>query len=79
MPSSTATNSGNNAGQSCPIAEKMIKYKIDDKEMDSASFLAFVHRVWPGEYDEEKTGAEGFYEKNGCKKGLRSYVLERKN
>ena len=149
MPSSTVTNSGNNAGQSCPIAEKMIKYKIDDKEMDSASFLAFVHRVWPGEYDGEKTGAalkktlnitaydgemlvgclrilsdgcyfgtiteilvlpeyrhrgigsrllqlaaentptmlyfgakpgtEGFYEKNGCKKGFSSYILERKN
>lgn len=126
-----------------------MEYKIDDKELNPAAFLAFVNRVWPGEYDEEKTGAalkktlnitaydgevlagclrilsdgcyfgtiteilvlpgyrhrgigsrllqlaaentptmlyfgakpgaEGFYEKNGCKKGLRSYVLERKN
>ena len=56
-----------------------MEYKIVDKELNPAAFLAFVNRVWPGEYDEEKTGAEGFYEKNGCKKGLRSYVLERKN
>ena len=56
-----------------------MEYKIDDKELNPAAFLAFINRVWPGEYDEEKTGAEGFYEKNGCKKGLRSYVLERKN
>ena len=123
-------------------------YRIDDKQLNAAVFLAFVQQVWPGSYDVERTQhalsrtlnitaydqgelvgclrilsdgcffgtitellvlpayrhqgigsrllqlakantptmlyfgaqpeAEGFYEKNGCRKGLQSYVIEKK-
>ena len=125
-----------------------MEYRIDDRELDTEGFLAFVNKVWPGEYDAERTsaalartlnitardggtlvgclrilsdgyffgtitellvlpeyqkqgigsrllqlakentptalyfgaqpGAERFYEKNGCPKGLQSYTLPRK-
>ena len=125
----------------------MLTYKIDDSSLDAAVFLPFVNRVWPGEYDFEKTqtaltktlnltaydgpalvgclriltdgyyfgtitellvlpeyqnkgvgskllqlakentptmlyfgaqpGVEGFYEKNGCQKGLQSYTIDK--
>ena len=123
-------------------------YRVDDKQLDAEVFLAFVNRVWPGNYDAERTqgalaktlnitaydgekligclrilsdgcyfgtitellvlpeyqskgvgstllqlakantptmlyfgaqpGLEGFYEKNGCKKGMQSYVIDKK-
>lgn len=126
----------------------MIDYRVDDRELDAASFLTFVNQVWPGKYDAEKTqaalsktlnitaydgkilagclrilsdgyyfgtitellvlpayqkqgigsrllqlaaehtptalyfgaqpGAEGFYEKNGCGRGLPSYTIRKK-
>ena len=127
-------------------AGKMMEYTVDDKELDAAAFIQFANRIWPGNYDENKTrgalsktiniaaydkkklagclrilsdgcffgtitellvlpeyrrqgigstllrlarenaptmlyfgaqpGVEGFYEKNGCQKGLQSYVIE---
>lgn len=127
-------------------AGKMMEYTVDDKELDAAAFIQFGNRIWPGNYDENKTraalsktiniaaydkkklagclrilsdgcffgtitellvlpeyrrqgigstllrlarenaptmlyfgaqpGLEHFYEKNGCQKGLQSYVIE---
>ena len=34
-----------------------MEYKVDDKGLDAAVFLPFVNRVWPGEYDMERTQA----------------------
>lgn len=33
-----------------------MEYRVDD-HLQSEPFLAFVNRVWPGEYDPEKTRA----------------------
>lgn len=126
----------------------MIRYKVDDRELEASVFVPFANRVWPGEYDMERTraalsktmnitaydgeclvgclrvltdgyyfgtitellvlpvyqrrgigsellrlakdnapttlyfgaqpGAEAFYEKNGCLKGIQSYVIKKK-
>ena len=32
-----------------------MEYRVDDRELDAARFIAFVNQVWPGSYDEEKT------------------------
>ena len=126
----------------------MISYQVDDRELNAAVFIPFVNRVWPGNYDAERTqdalartvnitardgktlvgclriltdgyffgtitemlvlpeyqrqgvgsrllqlakehtptmlyfgaqpGVEGFYEKNGCGKGLQSYTIGKK-
>ena len=32
-----------------------MEYIIDDLQLDAAKFIAFVNKVWPGSYDEEKT------------------------
>lgn len=123
-------------------------YRVDDRALEAEAFLPFVNRIWPGEYDLERTrdalsktinitardggalvgclrilsdgyyfgtitellvlpeyqkrgiggrllrlagahtptmlyfgaqpGLDGFYEKNGCKKSLQSYVIEKK-
>ena len=123
-------------------------YRVDDRKLDAAVFLAFVNQIWPGRYDAERTqtalsrtmnltaydgerligclrilsdgyyfgtitellvlpeyrhkgvgsellrlakantptmlyfgsqpGSEGFYEKNGCQKGMQSYTIEKK-
>lgn len=34
-----------------------MEYKIDDHELNATTFLPFVNRVWPGEYDTVKTQA----------------------
>lgn len=126
----------------------MIEYKVNDQELNAPMFITFAAKVWPGEYDIDKTqaalsktlnitaydgktlvgclrilsdgyyfgtvpellvlpeyqkqgigskllqlakdnaptmlyfgaqpGAEAFYEKNGCQKGLQSYTIKRK-
>nr|WP_330374295.1 hypothetical protein [Lachnoclostridium sp. An14] len=33
----------------------MVEYKIDDKGLNANAFICFVKRVWPGNYDYEKT------------------------
>lgn len=123
-------------------------YKVDDKELNASIFIPFVNKVWPGNYNMERTQSalsktlnitayddkelvgclrilsdgyyfgtitellvlpeyqkqgvgsrllqlakdntptmlyfgsqpevEEFYEKNGCKKGLQSYTIEKK-
>lgn len=123
-------------------------YKVDDRQLDAAAFIAFANQVWPGNYDAERTaaalsktmnitaydgerlvgclriltdgcffgtitellvlpdyqrqgigsrllqlarentpttlyfgaqpGAEAFYEKNGCVRGLQSYTIRKK-
>ena len=30
-------------------------YKVDDKELNAFMFISFVHQVWPGDYDMERT------------------------
>ena len=32
-------------------------YRIDDRRLDAATFIAFVDQVWPGNYDEDRTSA----------------------
>ena len=32
-----------------------MEYIIDDRQLDAAKFIAFVNKVWPGNYDEERT------------------------
>lgn len=32
-----------------------MEYKVDDRGLDTAVFLPFVNRIWPGEYDRERT------------------------
>ena len=126
-----------------------MEYIVDDQKLDVMDFIEFVNKVWPGDYDKEKTraaikktmnitvyensvlvgclriltdgyffgtitellvlpeyrsqgigskllslakdntptmlyfgaqpGAEEFYEKNGCKKSLPSYIIEKDN
>lgn len=34
-----------------------MEYKIDDRQLDGGTFIAFVNQVWPGQYDEERTSA----------------------
>lgn len=125
-----------------------MEYIIDDKALRAPEFIAFANKVWPGEYDPDKTrdalsktmnvtaydgdrlvgclriltdgyyfgtitemlvlpdyqgrgigsrllalakehtpsmlyfgaqpGNEAFFEKNGCRKGFQSYVIDRK-
>jgi GNAT superfamily N-acetyltransferase len=125
-----------------------MEYKINDQELNAAIFIPFVKKIWPGDYDLQKTqialsktlnitvydeqilvgclriltdgyyfgtitellvlpeyrkqgigskllqlakdntptmlyfgsqpGVEKFYEKNGCKKSLQSYMIEKK-
>ena len=125
-----------------------MEYNVDNKNLDAAVFVSFVNKVWPGNYDIDRTqsalsktlnitaydgnelvgclriltdgyyfgtitellilpeyqkkgvgskllqlakantptmlyfgsqpGPEGFYEKNGCKKGIQSYTIEKK-
>lgn len=31
-----------------------MKYIVDDKKLDAATFIAFVNQVWQGSYDVEK-------------------------
>ena len=34
-----------------------MEYRIDDRELDAKTFIAFVNQVWPGNYDKDKTSA----------------------
>ena len=34
-----------------------MEYRIDDRQLDAATFIAFVNQVWPGNYDMAKTSA----------------------
>ena len=33
-----------------------MEYRVDDRSLQPGPFLAFVNRIWPGEYDAERTG-----------------------
>lgn len=127
--------------------KRLVQYKVKDQELDASRFLSFVNKVWPGDYDLDKTQsalmktlnitayeddmlvgclrilsdgyyfgtitellvlpeyrrqgigsellrlagehtptklyfgaqseAEGFYERNGCRKSLQSYLTEK--
>lgn len=35
--------------------ELEMEYKVDDRGLDAAVFLPFVNRIWPGEYDRDRT------------------------
>ena len=32
-----------------------MEYRIDDRQLDAMSFIAFVNKVWPGKYDVDRT------------------------
>ena len=34
-----------------------MEYKVDDRELHADTFLPFVDKIWPGNYDTEKTEA----------------------
>ena len=34
-----------------------MKYKVNDQELNASMFITFVNRVWPGDYDLDKTQA----------------------
>lgn len=35
--------------------EKLLTYKVDDKDLLAQSFISFVNKVWPGNYDVNRT------------------------
>ncbi len=37
-----------------------MEYRIDDRQLNAAVFIAFVNKVWPGKYDEDRTAAALF-------------------
>lgn len=34
-----------------------MKYKINDQDLSSSTFIPFVNGIWPGEYNSDKTQA----------------------
>ena len=34
-----------------------MEYKVNDQELNASTFIMFVNRVWPGDYDLDKTQA----------------------
>ena len=32
-----------------------MEYKVNDQGLNTSVFIPFVNKVWPGDYDEEKT------------------------
>ena len=32
-----------------------MEYKVDDQELDAAIFISFVNKVWPGDYNMDKS------------------------
>ena len=34
-----------------------MEYKIGDSQLDASTFITFVNKVWPGEYDADRTAA----------------------
>ena len=32
-----------------------MEYKVNDQELNASTFITFVNRVWPGDYDLDKT------------------------
>ena len=34
-----------------------MEYIVDDQKLDVMDFIEFVNKVWPGDYDKEKTSA----------------------
>ena len=34
-----------------------MEYKVNDQELNASTFITFVNRVWPGDYDLDKTQA----------------------
>ena len=35
----------------------MIEYEVNDQKLNASVFISFVNRVWPGDYDVDKTQA----------------------
>ncbi|MDU2662313.1 MAG: GNAT family N-acetyltransferase, partial [Clostridioides difficile] len=32
-----------------------MEYKVNDQELNASMFIPFVNRIWPGDYDTDKT------------------------
>lgn len=41
-----------------------MKYIVDDKNLDAATFIAFANQIWQGSYNVEKT--QDALSKTGC-------------
>ena len=35
----------------------MIGYKVGDESVKAGEFIPFVNRIWPGDYDADRTSA----------------------
>ena len=35
--------------------QEMMEYKVNDQELNASMFIPFVNRIWPGDYDMDKT------------------------
>lgn len=51
----------------------MIEYRIDDRALSASAFVAFAAKIWPGNYDVDKTqralARSRFTRKTDVKKG----------
>ncbi len=66
-----------------------MRYTIDDRELAASTFISFANQMgskllWLAKeaaptmlFFGAQPEAENFYEKNGCKKSLQSYILEK--
>ncbi len=43
---------------------RKMKYIVDDKNLDAATFIAFANQIWQGSYNVEKT--QDALSKTGC-------------
>ena len=34
-----------------------MEYRVEDQELETSVFLSFVNKIWPGNYDVDKTRA----------------------
>lgn len=34
-----------------------MEYRVDNQELETSVFLSFVNKIWPGNYDVDKTRA----------------------
>ena len=37
--------------------DKGIDFRINDRELDAETFIELVNKIWPGDYDADKTSA----------------------
>ena len=35
--------------------ERHLRYVVDDKELKTSDFISLANKIWPGDYDNERT------------------------